>query len=124
MTPMQVMAQHAAQGRLALQLCEACGLVQYPPRELCVGCLSDALTWQVTDDSGGELLACTILHHSHDASFRTALPLRVGLVRLDPGPTAVCFLDAGSTPGCRVRIAARIDASGRAVLHATAEPPR
>jgi uncharacterized OB-fold protein len=118
MTPMQQMAEYAAQARLALQHCTACGTVQYPPRELCVACLADRLEWRVTDSEGGEVLANTMLHHSHEPTFRDALPLRVGLVRLDPGPTVVCFLTDGCDIGTRVRIAARNDAVGRAVLSA------
>ena len=37
------------------------------------------------------------------------LPLRVGLVRLDAGPTVVCFLTEGCDAGTRVRITARND---------------
>ena len=66
MTPMQQMSAHAAEGRLALQQCTGCGTVQYPPRELCSACLADALEWRATDGEAGEVLATTLLHHSHD----------------------------------------------------------
>ena len=116
MNPMQEMCVHAAAGRLALQHCTTCGNTQYPPRELCAGCLADSLEWRVTDDAGGEVLASTVLHHSHEPAFRSRLPLRVGLVRLDTGPTAVCFLAEGCDVGSRVRITARLNGEGRAVL--------
>lgn len=119
MTPMQRMVEHAATGRLALQRCADCGTVQYPPRELCVACLADRMEWRVTDAEDGEVLASTELHHSHEAAFRDALPLRVGLVRLDPGPTVVCFLADCCGAGTRVRVTARTDVAGRAVLTAT-----
>lgn len=122
MTPMREMAAHAAAGKLALQHCTACGATQYPPRELCAACLADQLEWRVTDAAGGEVLANTVLHHSHEAAFQDALPLRVGLVRLDPGPTVVCFLAEGCDAGTRVRITARNDAAGHAVLAATPIP--
>jgi uncharacterized protein len=126
MTPMQRMAEYAASGKLALQRCVACGTVQYPPRELCVACLTDSLEWSVTESEGGELLADTTLHHSHEAAFREALPMRVGLVRLDAGPTVLCFLDAGCVAGARVQITSRSDDRGRAILAATtaADQPR
>jgi uncharacterized OB-fold protein len=122
MTPMQRMAESAACGKLALQRCIICGAVQYPPREVCSTCLADQLEWRVTDAEGGEVLARIDLHHSHDAAFPEVLPLRLGLVRLDPGPTVVCFLTDGCDAGMRVRIMARNDTAGRAVL--TAAPIR
>jgi uncharacterized OB-fold protein len=119
MTPMAEMAAHAKAGRLALQRCLACGAVQYPPRELCGSCLADALEWCVSDSEPGEVLAATRLYHSHDAQFRSRLPLSVGLVRLDAGPACVCFLVAGCGAGTHVAVSARADDAGRAVLTAT-----
>jgi uncharacterized OB-fold protein len=122
MTPMQQMTEIAAGGKLAVQRCIKCGTVQYPPRELCYSCLADQLEWHTSDAEGGEVLASAALHHSHEAAFRGDLPLRVGLVRLDAGPTFVCFLAAGCDAGTRVGITARNDASGRTVLTATPVP--
>ncbi len=120
MTPMQRMAEYAGENMLALQRCAACGVVQYPPRELCITCLAEELEWWVSDTTDGEILARTELRHSHDPAFRDTLPLHVGLVRLDLGPTAVCFLTDGCDAGTRVRLTARNDAAGRPVLTATA----
>jgi uncharacterized OB-fold protein len=122
MTPMQQMAERAADGKLALQHCTACGTVQYPPRELCSVCLADHLEWRVTDAEGGEVLAATTLHRSHEAAFRDDLPLRAGLVRLDAGPTVVCFLPDDGNAGTRVRITARNDDYSHAVLTARPVP--
>jgi uncharacterized OB-fold protein len=125
MNAMQRMAEYASRNQLALQHCAACGTVQYPPRELCCTCLADQLQWRASDAEGGEVLATTLLHHSHEHAFRDTLPLRVGLVRLDPGPTVVCFLTAGCDAGTPVRVTARNDAAGRPVLTAmpSANPP-
>jgi uncharacterized OB-fold protein len=120
---MNPMAEQAALGQLALQRCRECATVQYPPRELCVACLSDALEWRTSDAETGELLAITTLHHSHDAAFRNRLPLHVGLVRLDAGPTAVCFLAEGCLAGQQVRVSAALDDAGRPILTARAVPP-
>jgi uncharacterized OB-fold protein len=118
MTPMRRMAEYASSDKLALQRCIACGTMQYPPRELCAACLADEMIWVVAGFADGDVLAVTTLHHSHEVACRAALPLRVGLVRLDAGPTVVCFLDEGCAAGTRVQIAARTDAAGRAVLAA------
>jgi NAD(P)-dependent dehydrogenase (short-subunit alcohol dehydrogenase family)/uncharacterized OB-fold protein len=106
----------AALGRFELQVCGQCGAVQYPPREACHRCLSDTLRWR--EQSGlGELLSTTTVHLSQDLFFRERVPWRLGLVRLDAGPTVVAHLHGGCAPApCRVRIGARLDKSGQGVL--------
>lgn len=111
----------AAQGRFALQTCADCAAVQYPPREACQHCLSPRLAWR--EQSGlGQLLATTTLHHSNDLFFRERLPWRVGMVQLDAGPSVMAHVHAavGQAP-CRVRVSARLDRSGQAVLIAFPE---
>lgn len=106
----------AAEGRFELQTCADCGAVQYPPREACHKCLSPRLNWR---EQGGEglLLGSTTLHHSNDLFFRERLPWRLGLVHLDAGPTVMVHLhgEVGAAPA-RVRVGARLDRAGQAVL--------
>ena len=106
----------AAQGKFALQVCDACAAVQYPPREACLQCLSPRLTWRAQTGEG-TLLAATTLRHSNDLYFRDRLPWRIGTVALDAGPTVIAHLhgDVGDAPQ-RVRVGARLDRSGQAVL--------
>jgi len=112
------MTAAAALGRFELQVCRDCGAVQYPPREACHKCLSVRLRWQEQAD-GGELISSTVLRHSNDLFFRERLPWRLGMVRLDAGPTIVVHLhaDCPEPPG-RVRIRAGLDRAGQAVLMA------
>ena len=106
----------AALGRFELQVCGDCGAVQYPPREMCHRCLTGTLRWRAQSGTG-ELIAETSLHHSNDSYFRERLPWRLGLVRLDAGPTAVVHLHGGCAPApSRVRVGARLDKSGQGVL--------
>ena len=106
----------AALGRFELQVCGDCGAVQYPPREMCHRCLTGTLRWREQPGTG-ELIAETSLHHSNDSYFRERLPWRLGLVRLDAGPTAVVHLHGGCAPApSRVRVGARLDKSGQGVL--------
>ena len=110
------MTAAAAEGRFELQECAACGAVQYPPREACHRCLSDRLPWRV-QHGGGELVSQTLLRHSHDLFFRERLPWRLGLVRLDCGPTVVVHLHGDAAPPpARVRVGARLDRADMAVL--------
>ncbi len=110
----------AVRGRFELQVCADCKAVQYPPREACHRCLSSRLAWAPQPD-GGELISETTLHRSQEEYFQERVPWRVGLVRLDCGPTAIVHVH-GAVPSapCRVRIAVRIDESGQAVLVALA----
>ena len=123
------MTAAAAEGRFELQVCQRCQAVQYPPRDACHRCLSPQLKW--TPQSGaGELLSETVLHHSNDPFYRERLPWRLGLVRLDAGPTAIVHLHGDvparpSWPGAgraarqqrvRVHVGARLDRAGAAVL--------
>ncbi|MDQ6627526.1 MAG: SDR family NAD(P)-dependent oxidoreductase [Pseudomonadota bacterium] len=123
------MTAAAAEGRFELQVCQRCRAVQYPPRDACHRCLSPELTW--TAQSGaGELLSETVLHHSNDPFYRERLPWRLGLVRLDAGPTLIVHLhgDVGPLPpfaaggalqpsaSVRVHVGARLDRAGAAVL--------
>ncbi|MBC7732390.1 MAG: SDR family NAD(P)-dependent oxidoreductase [Bacteriovorax sp.] len=115
----------ASEGRFELQVCEACGAVQYPPREACLRCLSPKLKWRAQSGEGG-LLATTTLHHSNDLFFRERLPWRLGLVHLDAGPTVMVHLhgEVGEAPPRmddkdappRVKVGARLDRAGQAVL--------
>jgi NAD(P)-dependent dehydrogenase (short-subunit alcohol dehydrogenase family)/uncharacterized OB-fold protein len=106
----------AARGRFELQVCGVCGAVQYPPREACRRCLSGDLLWR-EQPGDGELIAETVVRHSNDPYFRARVPWRVGMVRLDAGPTALVHLHgACAAPPCRVRVGARLDKSGQGVL--------
>ena len=110
------MTAAAAEGRFELQVCQRCQAVQYPPREACHRCLSSLLKW-TTQAGTGELLSETVLHHSNDSFYRERLPWRLGLVRLDAGPTVIVHLhgDVGAPPA-KVRVGVRLDRAGAAVL--------
>jgi NAD(P)-dependent dehydrogenase (short-subunit alcohol dehydrogenase family)/uncharacterized OB-fold protein len=111
----------AARGVFELQVCEDCGTVQYPPREACRACLSVRLPWR-PQDGAGELIAETRLHHSQELYFRERLPWRIGLVRLDAGPSTVVHVhnDVARAP-VRVCVTSRLDRSNQAALIALPE---
>lgn len=104
-------------GRLRLQVCQGCGQTQYPPRDVCVHCLDDALDWQDVPQ-GARLVASTTLHHSHFPYFQARLPWRIATVRLDCGPVAVIHLGDGcrGEPGERLNVTLRRDGGGMVVL--------
>jgi len=111
----------AALGRFELQVCRKCGAVQYPPREACHVCLSDRLVWRA-QDGAGELLTETVLHHGLELYFRERVPWRIGIVRLDCGPSVVTHLHGDCpSPPARVRVRACLDRAGQAALFAIPE---
>jgi NAD(P)-dependent dehydrogenase (short-subunit alcohol dehydrogenase family)/uncharacterized OB-fold protein len=116
------LAAAAAEGRFELQTCLGCAAVQYPPRSACVKCLSHRLEWCAIDGAG-ELISDTVLHHSNELYYRERVPVRLGLVQLDIGPSLLVHLhgDCAAAPS-RVRVRAHLDKSGQAALIAL--PPQ
>ncbi len=98
----QGLTEGATRGRLELQRCEACGALQYPPREACRNCLATELPWREVE-GGGELMSETVLRHAQELFFRERTPWRLGIVRLDAGATVVAHLHqdcAARHPAC------------------------
>ena len=116
----QGLATMASSGRFALQVCQECNKIQYPPRQVCCECLSDQLEWQDVNN-GGKLLAETTLQHSNDVYFRDRLPWRLGIVIADAGPSIVVHLAEDCIQGQRVRLALTIDRAGNAAVTARPE---
>jgi len=112
------LAERAKEGRFALQCCDACDAVQYPPRDVCHVCLGSALTWRDVPD-GGTVLAETTIRVSTDPWFQSRPPRRIGLVALACGPSVVAFLGDGAVPDQAVRMRFVVDQAGRAVMAAS-----
>ncbi|CAN7684547.1 SDR family oxidoreductase [Bosea sp. LjRoot9] len=105
----------AAEGRFALQVCEDCAKVLYPPRDACPHCLSVRLPFKDVDP-GGRLIVETTVRISTDPYFRERTPWRVGTVQLDAGPMVVAHLHGDTVEGERVKLALKLDKSGSAVV--------
>ena len=105
----------AAEGRFALQVCDECEQVTYPPREVCPKCWSMELNWRDVE-SGGELIAATTLRTSVNTYFRERMPWRIGTVQLDAGPTVLAHIHGDVEEFARVTIIARTDKSGQGVM--------
>jgi uncharacterized OB-fold protein len=102
---------------IALGVCRDCKAVQYPPREVCARCLSDALESRQLE-AQGTVLACASIHRSLEPRFAARLPLAIGSVKLDSGPVVIAFLDSETRQaGKRVVLEARQE-DGKVVLHA------
>ena len=91
----------AAQGKLLIKRCRACGQSHYYPRALCPFCLSDATEWQTTAGTG------TL--YSYSVMRRAEVPYAIAYVTLDEGVTMMtnlvsCDFDALRI-GQRVKVA-------------------
>ncbi len=109
------LAAAAAEGRFALQVCDDCGTVQYPPREACHGCLSDRLAWRDVSRAG-RLVAATTVRISADPYFRQRTPWRIGTVQLACGPIVIAHLHEAVEADSEVRMALHLDKSGQGVM--------
>lgn len=109
------LAVAAARGAFALQHCEDCGAVQYPPRDACCKCLSVALDWRETDPTA-KVLAQTTIRVSPDPYFRERLPWRMGSVKLAAGPVVVCHLHSEVVRGDTAQMVLKLDKAGQGVM--------
>jgi hypothetical protein len=74
----------AAEGKLLLKKCRACGESHYYPRPLCPFCGSDATEWQAASGAG------TL--YSYSVMRRAEVPYAIAYVTLDEGPTMMTNL--------------------------------
>jgi uncharacterized OB-fold protein len=85
----------AAEGRLLLRRCQACGRAHHYPREFCPHCWSEHVAWE--EASGRATLYTWSVVHANDLPpFRDRLPYVAAVVELAEGPrlmTAVVDCD-------------------------------
>lgn len=91
-------AASAADGSLTLQRCRDCGLLQYPCREVCAGCLSGNMEWSRVD-AAGTVIASARLHASLHPYFRERTGRAICSVALDAGPRVIAHDADGSLAG-------------------------
>jgi len=116
---MREFAGRIRRGGFDLQRCAECGALLWPPRDACASCWSERLLWAPVS-AAGTAIAATALHAPLDAFFRAHAPWRIGSVRLDEGPVVYAHFSRDVVEGGAVRMEARIDFAGRAVLIALA----
>ena len=81
--------ENARAGRLAMQHCQDCGDMHFPPGPVCPQCLSEDQEW--TPVSGrGRLESWVEFHRSYWPGFE--LPYRACLVKLEEGPILISNL--------------------------------
>ncbi len=74
----------AAEGRLLIRRCAACGRAHHYPRALCPFCFSDRTEWQ-TASGNGTLYSFSVMQ-------RAPVPYAIAYVTLDEGPSMMSNL--------------------------------
>ncbi|QFT61190.1 hypothetical protein FIU94_20330 (plasmid) [Sulfitobacter sp. THAF37] len=107
----------AVEGRFALQRCQECSEFLYPAHDVCSFCLSTDLPL-VDAPRMGRIASETTIRATTNPYFQQRLPIRIGLVILDCGPSMIAFLDENAGMGDRISVSFRPDAFGRAMAWA------
>jgi|ERR1700733_6623941 len=74
----------AAEGKLRIQQCNACGRYYFYPRPTCPNCRGREATWRAV--SGRARLSSYVINQRPLPPFDPAVPLVVALVELEEGP--------------------------------------
>ncbi|HKD67642.1 MAG TPA: Zn-ribbon domain-containing OB-fold protein [Candidatus Binataceae bacterium] len=73
----------AARGhKLAVQKCDKCGQLRFPPAPLCLACDSDQASW-VTVSGRGQVFSFTIMHRAYHPAFKA--PYTLAVIELNEG---------------------------------------
>lgn len=96
----------AAEGKLRLQRCRACGKFRHYPQLVCEHCYSLDVEW--VEASGlGTVHSWTVAHHAFLAEFKADVPYTLVIVDLAEGPRAMGRLDPSAQPQLRIGLAVR-----------------
>ncbi len=75
----------AGAGRLAVQHCDDCGMLRFPPLPRCDICGNERTSW-VTLSGRGSIWAKCEFHRAYLPGFAAELPYNVVLIALEEGP--------------------------------------
>ena len=90
---------NAKAGKLTMQHCKSCGHIQHPPYPTCTNCVSDDLAFEPIEGKG-TIYAYTLMYHTGDKRFASAVPYASIIVEMDAAPGALMagnLLDAEYT---------------------------
>jgi uncharacterized OB-fold protein len=87
----------AREGRLAIQRCDCCQALRWPPLAGCPECRSRDTTWTDVEPSG-TIWSFVVYHRAFQAELRAEIPYTVAMVELNDGPYIVGRLIPGNKP--------------------------
>jgi uncharacterized OB-fold protein len=98
----------AKQGVLALQRCQSCGHFQHPPYPTCVNCMAIDLKFEPVAGKGS-IYAYTIMYHTGDKRFASAVPYASIIVELDAAPGALMAGNLLGVPYTEAKVGRRVE---------------
>ena len=105
----------AAERRLLIQRCSACGAAVFFPRSVCPVCHDDALGW--ADAAGtGTVYSYTVLHRAGKPGWEGDVPYVVALIELDEGPRLMGNLLEADLAQVRIGMPVRVTFEQRGAL--------
>jgi uncharacterized protein len=108
----------AKRRELVVQRCAGCGLLRFPPRELCSTCWSRDAAW-VPVSGRGEVFSFYWMHQIYHPGFATEVPYAVAIVALDEGPHVLSNVVGASRDELRIGMPVEVvfeDASDEVTL--------
>ncbi len=93
---------------LSLQRCQACKHFQHPPYATCVNCMSVDLAFEAVDGKG-TIYAYTIMYHTGDKRFVSAVPYASIIVELDAAPGALLAGNLLDAPYTEARVGRKVE---------------
>ena len=97
----------AANGKLRLQRCTACGKFRNYAQLVCTECYSLGVEW--VDATGRGLVhSWTVAHHAFLPAFKDDLPYTLVIVDLEEGPRMMGRLDPAAKAAPRIGLPVRI----------------
>lgn len=76
--------QGAAEGKLLIQKCRACGKLQFFPRVVCVNCFSNDIEW-ITASGQGKVHTFSWVRVPRNPAFKDEVPICYANIVLDEG---------------------------------------
>lgn len=98
----------AKQGVLALQRCCGCGFVQHPPYATCTQCMGIDLAFEPVRGVGA-IYAYTIMYHTGDKRFASAVPYASIVVELDDAPGALMAANLLEADYTQAKVGRRVE---------------
>ena len=97
----------AAEGKLRLQRCTACGKFRNYPQLVCTDCYSLSVEW-VEASGRGEVHSWTVAHHAFLPAFKADLPYTLVIVDLAEGPRTMGRLDPSAQERLSIGLPVRV----------------
>jgi uncharacterized OB-fold protein len=92
---------------VALQRCQQCRSFQHPPYATCVKCVSTDLRFEPVRGQGA-IYAYTIMYHTGDKRFASAVPYASIVVEFDDAPGALMVGNLLNAPYTAAKVGRRV----------------